>query len=77
MKDTIEFISLQRTRSKAPKVDFPIVLMHYSPLKSGQPFSSEQITWSQCVLYRELPPVYSCGQHYTSMRLEDVLGDFT
>ena len=37
------------------KVDFPIVLIHFSPLKSGQPLYSGQITWSQCVLYREGP----------------------
>ena len=36
-------------------MDFPIVLIHFIPLKSGQPLYSGQITWSQCVLYREVP----------------------
>ena len=31
------------------------MLIHFPPLKSGQPLYSGQITWSQCVLYREVP----------------------
>ena len=27
----------------------------FSPLKSGQPLYSGQISWSQCVLYKEVP----------------------
>ena len=54
IKDTIEITSLQRTLCKAPKVDFPIVLIHFLSLKSGQPLYSGQITWSQFVLYREV-----------------------
>ena len=38
-----------------PTIDFPIVLIHFSPLKSGQPLYSGQISWSQCVLYKEVP----------------------
>ena len=44
-----------KTLSKAPIVDFPIVLIHFPPLKSGQPLYSGQICWSQCVLYKEAP----------------------
>ena len=38
---------------KTPIIDFPIVPIHFSPLKSGQALYSGQINWSQCVLYRE------------------------
>ena len=31
------------------------MLIHFSPLNSGQPLYSGQITWSQCVLNREVP----------------------
>ena len=55
IKDTIEITSLQRTLSKAPKIDFPIVLIHFPPLKSGQPLYSGQISLSQCVFYKEVP----------------------
>ena len=33
---------------------YPMVVIHFSPLKSGQPLYSGQISWSQCVLYREV-----------------------
>ena len=39
-------------------MNFPIVLIHFSPLKSGQPLYSGQISWSQCVLYKEVPLYY-------------------
>ena len=55
IKDTIEITSLQRTLCKSPKIDFPKVLIHDSPLKRGQPLYSGQISWSRCVLYREVP----------------------
>ena len=56
IKDTMYTNSLQRTLSKAPKIDSPIVLIHFSLLKSGQPLYSGQISWSKCVLYKEVPP---------------------
>ena len=68
LKDTIKTTSLQRTLSKAPKIDFLIVVIHFSPLKSGQPLYSGQISWSQCVLYKEVP-LYTeqhCSLHNTS-----------
>ena len=55
IKDTIEITSLQRTLCKAPKIDILIVLIHISPLQSGQLLYSGQITGSQFVLYREVP----------------------
>ena len=46
---------------KAPQIDFPIVLILFSPLKSGQPLYSGQISWSQCVLHKEVPlHIYVC-----------------
>ena len=53
--DTIEITSLQRTLCKASEIDFPIVPILFVPLKSGQPPYSGQITWSQLVLYKEVP----------------------
>ena len=46
---------LKKDTSKAPKIDFPILPIHFLPLKSGQPLYSGQNSWSQCVLYREIP----------------------
>ena len=31
------------------------MLIHFPPLNSGQPLYSGQISWSQCVLYKEAP----------------------
>ena len=36
-------------------MDFPIVLIHFMPLKSGQPLYSGQNGWLPCVLYEEVP----------------------
>ena len=58
-----ETTSLQRTLFKAPKIDFRILLIHFSPLKSGQPLYSGQISWSQCVLYKEVPLYIKRVQH--------------
>ena len=58
MKDTIDIATLQRTLFKALKIEFPIVLIHFPPLKSGQPLYSGQISWSQCVLNEEVPLYY-------------------
>ena len=55
IKGLSQITSLQRTLSKAPKLDFPIVLIHFSPLKSGQPLYSVNICWSECVLPKEVP----------------------
>ena len=43
IKEHHKITSLQRTLYKVPRVDFPIVLMHFPPLKSGQPLHSGQI----------------------------------
>ena len=53
LKDTIEITSTQRTLCMAPKIDFPIVLIHFSPLKSGQPLYGGQISWYQRVSFIE------------------------
>ena len=54
-----DFLSQQQLdtlQSKIPIVlDIPVVLPHIPPLKSGQPLYNEQISWSQCVLYEEVP----------------------
>ena len=36
------------------------MLIHFSPLKSGQPLYSGQNSWSQCVLYKEVLLYYTC-----------------
>ena len=41
-KDTIEITSL-RTLCKAPKIGLPMVLIHFPPLKSGQPLSVDKL----------------------------------
>ena len=33
---------------------YSMIVIHFSPLKSGQPLYSGQISWSQCVLYTEI-----------------------
>ena len=58
MKDTIEITSLQRTLFKAPKMGSHIVLIHVLPQTIGQPLYSGQISWSQCVLYKEAYLLY-------------------
>ncbi len=53
--DTIEIISLQRTHFKVLNVHFPIFLIHFEPLKSGQPLYKGQNDWPQRVVYSEVP----------------------
>ena len=53
MKDTIEITSLQRTLSKALKMDCPVVIIHYT-----LHLYSRQNCWFQCVLYEEY--VHAC-----------------
>ena len=48
-------------------MNFPIVLIHFSPLKSGQPLYSGQISWSQCVLYKEVPLYNVIAPHHPGM----------
>ena len=69
MKDTISITSIQRTLSKAPKIDFTIVLIHFSSLKSGQPLYSGQFSWSRCVHYTEVP-LYTYPANCTSLHIE-------
>ncbi len=47
-EDTIEIISQQRTHFKVPNVHFPILLIHFGPLKSGRPLYKG---WPQHTLY--------------------------
>ena len=39
------------------------MLIHFPPLKSGQPLYSGQICWSQCALYREVPLYFILRLH--------------
>ena len=39
---------------EAPEIDYPMFVIHFSPLDGGQPLYSGQISWSQCVLYTEV-----------------------
>ena len=41
-----KYLSTKET-SEAPKMGYPMVVIHFSSLKSGQPLYSG---WSQCVL---------------------------
>ena len=50
----IRYLPMKDT-SQAPRIDSPIVLIHFPPLKSGQPLYSGQVSWSQCVLCEEVP----------------------
>ena len=67
LKDTpnkgqhINDLPTKDTLYKVPNVDFPTVLIHFSPLKSGQRLYNGQIRWSQCVLYREVPLYILCA----------------
>ena len=40
----------------------------FPPLNSGQPLYSGQISWSQCVLYKEVPMYFKAVYGYWRMR---------
>ena len=63
---------------------YPMVVIQFSPLKSGQPLYSGQICWSQCILWTDISlTVYillltsSCRSMYTISLLRVRLVDGT
>ena len=46
-------------RDQCLKIDIAMVLIHYSPLRCGQPLYGGQNGRSQCVLNKDIPLSYS------------------
>ena len=47
------------SKDQCLKVDVPMVLIYFSPLRCGQPLYSGQNGWSQCILNKEVYLSYS------------------